>query len=231
MNQVVEIESGFQRGDFSGRERLGELLGTNSRGGNAELAPLFAAVAAHGDVAVLAEALSATTDPACARQLVVALGLTLSSEAVPLVLEAAYSWEDAEVDAYAALALDTLWPVPGLHEDSVRSREVKDAYLAAGASAGWASQPAYIYRGRPLFVGDLCKELVTAAVTSLETSSPLVLIHQAEILSCQSGSRCPVEYGLNINEVSLQVVYDYVKTLSGLGWQRGEKYYFQCPAR
>ena len=186
---------------------------------------LFASVCNHKQVKYLENALETTTDPSELQRLVVRLGETLSPSAIPVLLSCKEAHDDDELDEYIGTALRII-----LFPEMVTESSLSQPNGTGLARAVEELEPSkYYYRGRPVFAGDVTKELVVAAVVANRERRAVVLVRQAQILSNFSGIECPIKHGQPVSDDDMNKVFSYVDVLAKINWKAGEKYFYRHP--
>jgi hypothetical protein len=89
------------------------------------------------------------------------------------------------------------------------------------------AKPVYCYRGQPIFIGTVTKELVEAAIIANREQRPVSLFQQFYILSTFSGIPCPVQHGQTVSGQDVKAVFHYVKSIAQSGWKRDVKYFYR----
>lgn len=223
MNKEIEkIALDIQTGDFSAVEHLIPLLTGGSFEIRRESQRLFAQVCNHKQVRYLGEAIFSAEDEAELLQVIIALGDTLSLEAIPILLAISEEFSDYGLNGYISTALKNIFPVSGLEEHSVANESFLEHFVN---SVKKMPLDIYYYSGNPVFIGDLTRELICAAQISLIEKEAIILVRQPQLLTTASGMECPIEYGTTVSEEILELVYKYVKKIASMGWQKGCKYY------
>ncbi|MBY0595217.1 hypothetical protein K4569_01805 [Bacillus bingmayongensis] len=84
----------------------------------------------------------------------------------------------------------------------------------------------YYYFRKPVFPGDLAKELIQKSMISLKFKKNLGIDLVPTLLSVWSGVKCPVEYNQIVDDKKYKEVIDYVTKLSNFNWEVGKKYFY-----
>ncbi len=184
---------------------------------------LFADTCSHDQVHYFKSALETAPDLSEIHRVILRLGQTLSLAAIPLILAARHELDDPETDGYVCGALRNIFPLEGIDEFNIAEEDVLSIFQEAAAGL---DQGAYYYRGKPVFVGDITKELINSAAVAHKEGRGLVVVLQAQLLADFSGKPCPVDYGDSITDTKIRVIFDYVRALAEMDWRPGKKYFF-----
>jgi hypothetical protein len=223
MKGLIRLLSDFKQGRFQEMDHLSALLRSSSDDVRKYALQVFVDVCSHAHVPLLEGALQVSKTLDETRGILLRLGQTLSLEAIPILFEWWRELDDFETDAYVCQSLRTILPLGGVDEYSIRDKDAEALYKEAVSSLDRSS---YYYRGRPVFVGDVTKELINACTVAYKERTPCSLGMQPQILSNFSGVKCPVAYGEMISDVSMEQIFSYVKTLAQMSWKKGAKYFF-----
>ncbi|MEL6897373.1 MAG: hypothetical protein AAFP90_14820 [Planctomycetota bacterium] len=160
-------------------------------------------------------------DEAC--RLAIRLGESLSINGVDLLLNLREDFQDGKVNDFVFTGLRVLLPLQS------SDCELDDDELRQACSSLMSTLPRdeYFYRGEPVAIGEICKELITLCLVANREKKSLVAFRQPQILSNFSGIICPVEHGQNVDDAAMNKVFDYVEVLSKMAWEVGKKYFYQ----
>jgi hypothetical protein len=222
IDALCSLLDDLKKGAFHTSEDWIPFLSSDSADVRKYAVQLFADVCSHGQVDLFERALQAGDTIDEMRAILLRLGQTLSLEAIPILLAWRRDLSDSDTDEYVCQALRTILPLQEVDDFSMGSVEVERHY---GEALSRLDRSLYYYRGNPVFVGDVTKELLAACYTAYNSRKPCVLVTQPQILSNFSGLRCPVAHGDSI--IDLTDIFDYVKTLAAMQWTRGIKYFFR----
>ena len=206
---LSDVRAEFQRGYFGRRELLFEIVERNPDVRESDALYLLAAVARHDDVERLVSVLELSQDPVIISRVIHCVGLTLSSRAIPFLWALRSRDSDPDCVADVEFALDI---VASSHEPVI-------------SGEGGLKGDRYLYHGRPLFVGDITKEIVVESVASMKAERSAMVGYRSRMVSAITGSPCPIDSGVIVSEVLLQKLYEYVKAVASMQWVRGTKYY------
>ena len=222
-DQLKQLVQECKQGDFSNIDALSSLMTDGSFDVRQYSHQLFAHVCNHKKLSCFENAVAAVEDRTELCRLVVRLGETLSLQAIPLLLSIQDDHADEELDGYVCMALRNILPLPEVSEDTIGSCDAKSLYSSAIEQL---NTDLYYYRGQPVFVGDVTKELVQASLIANRENRSIVLVRQPQVLSNFSGVECPVTHGQSVTESDVNAVFDYVEGLAKLPWRRGVKYFY-----
>jgi hypothetical protein len=211
----------LKQGHFSVLGELRPLLSSGSREVRRAASRLFADVCTHGAVQYLFEPLDLAEDPWEERTHMLSLGRTLSLGAIPLLLRYYEEREEPDLADYTVTALKTILSLPGLHE-----YDLSDAARLCRQSAAQLDPHVYHFRGKPVFAGDLTKEVIIAAGGSYKERTEFKLSFEPTLLSNFSGIACPVRYGVRVDDDLFRQLADYTKALARMPWVKGAKYFY-----
>ncbi|MBS2967916.1 hypothetical protein J9317_03890 [Metabacillus sp. KIGAM252] len=148
---------------------------------------------------------------------------TLSYHVIPYLLALLEEWEDTSVEETIRNSLDIMLDYTDEIGEDATVEEIGELYYNTIKSI---NRDKYYYYLKPVFPGDLARNLVEKSIISLRSESPLNTHVIPSLLSIWSGLRCPVYYSLVINDAKYKELINYVKTLSNLEWETGEKYFY-----
>jgi hypothetical protein len=212
-------------GQFSAVERLKPFITHSSYDLRQYSHQLFAQVCNHTQVAWFLDALETIEFPEETYRLALRLGETLSCNALPVLRRISERHgDDSEVCEYILLALNIL----GNATDVADVAPERDAIRSAlDQMEGTLAPPQYVYRGRPVFIGDVTKELVTAALIANREKRPAILLQQPTLLSNFTGMLCPVQGGQTVSDTEMEAVFEYVRKIAKKPWMKGTKCFYE----
>ena len=213
----------LKKGEFAAVEKLVPLLESDDYDVRQYACQLFAHVCNHEQVRELKRALVCAESEFEIERAILRLGETLSLQAMPIILAFRNDIGDSEVDEYIYDVLETVLGNRARQVLRLDDPWVMERYRDFAAQF---DPHAYLYGGKPVFVGDVTKEVIVAAQGSLVEQRPVVLGVQPQLLSNFSGIACPVRYGDLVTEERMQDVIGYVKTLASERWMIGRKYFY-----
>lgn len=221
---LLELLRECKRGDFHNASALASLMVDSSYDVRQYSQQLFAHVCNHAMISSFERVFDVVQDAAELCRFAVRLGETLSLQAIPLILGLQTAYDDDDLAGYIWTAVRMIYPLDDLSEERIRSDDIGLLYAPVLERAN-ASH--YYYRGRPVIVGDVTKELVEASLIANRSGGSVVLINQPQILSNFSGLQCPIVHGQEISDGDVNAVLTYVEKLAELPWTRGSKYFYK----
>ncbi len=214
----------FKAGDFKEVQQLVLMVSSPNKDVRQYCHQLLAHVCNHDSVDGFRGVLNIDLDIDEAQRVLVRLGETLSLNAIPIIFDIVDEMDDPELYGFASMALDNIFPWPGLDDEDFFESDKKYSYMTLASKLDLQH---YYYRGIPVFVGDVAKEVITSATVSYRESRPVVLVRQAQLVSNFSGIQCPIENSMMIGDVEMNSVMNYVKELAGSrDWKKGSKYFY-----
>jgi hypothetical protein len=214
----------LKRGQFTAVASLGRFLLHPSIDVRQYARQLFAHVCSHVAVAALGDTFRSISDFDEFHRTILRVGETLSTNAFEVLQNLNEEFGDDDDSAESILlalrilidpdAIDRLTP----NKEEIRELIAKERRKCA--------KPEYCYRGQPVFVGNVTKELVTSAMVANREKRPIMLFRQFQILSTFTGTPCPVEHGQAVSDKDVMAVFDYVKTVAKFPWRPGVKYFY-----
>jgi hypothetical protein len=223
MRPLAECLVGIREGDLTYIEALVPFLSASSFPVRQYAQQLFADVCSNDQVGHFEAALESSETMDETKRVVLRLGETLSLAAIPILLDWRDEYEDPDVDEYVVQALETVFPVRGIDEFSIGEVDTRELYGEAMTSL---DRSQYYFRGKPIFLGDVTKDLLTCCAVAYKEKENCVLYMQPQILSNFSGIRCPAEHGQPISDDDMGRIVGYVKTIAAMSWKHGSKYFF-----
>jgi hypothetical protein len=184
---------------------------------------LFAHTCTHSNIHEYEDCLNIAEDEYETARIAFRLGETLSLSAIPLLIELRQQSESAHVKAAVEAAIRLQLGNDFSSEHSNLEHKCRIALDSLDHSM-------YYYHGNPVFIGDVCKEFVAAALVANQERNKVVLIRQSLILANSSGLPCPVQNGEDVGDNRLAEVFNYVQRLASMEWKKGAKYFyhFEC---
>jgi hypothetical protein len=229
-SEIEEVEQlrtmlcAFKAGDFQSIQQLVLMVDSLDRDVRQYCHQLLAHVCNHDQVDGFRSILEIDLEIDEAQRVIVRLGETLSLNAIPIIFEVIDELDDPELYGFASMALHNIFPWDGIDDEDFFESDKKSSYMSASSELDLQH---YYYRGNPVFIGDVAKELITSATVSYKETKPAVLVRQAQILSSFSGVQCPIENSAMVGDLEFDSVLNYVKTVAGIhNWKKGAKYFF-----
>lgn len=84
----------------------------------------------------------------------------------------------------------------------------------------------FYYKGVEYYAGDLTKTLIEVMMDCCKKGKEFYTDQIPSILSNSSGIKCPVSYGIIINQEKIMETYDYVSIISNIDNEKGKKYFY-----
>lgn len=221
---LSEVLRQLRSGHLDQADALGPLLLDQDRVVRCRAQREYAHCCSHGQVAAFSAPLEAAEDREEVSWLLMCLGDTLSPAALPLVLAAAEEFDEESISGYAAMAIGLLTGFDAIDEYSVQ--DGRSAEMVRDWAAARATDPDYYYRGRPLFMGDLVRDMLQEALSAYQSGTPVRFVRQEAILEAASGLACPVSNRAVLGESQLRDLYSFASRIAALDLPKGAKYYF-----
>src|SRR6478609_1540667 len=135
---------------------------------------LFASVCVHSETSDLYNSLLRAEAEVEIRRLLLSLGQSLSLSSVRFLLEYRVQIDDEAFDQYISDALATLLGI----DLSDQISDVGETRQQCEALMVGMDYSVYYFEGKPAFVGDVSKELVTYAVVARREEQPFALSYE-----------------------------------------------------
>ncbi len=174
---------------------------------------LFAHVCCHTDVHAFRDCLEVAEDEFETARIAFRLGETLSPSAIPILRDLDNESESDHVRGAVEAAL-RLQLGEALQIESPDFEDQCSAFMRA------VDDSVYYYHGGPAFIGNVCRELVTAVLVANREQRPVVLVRQPLILANSSGLPCPLQNGDRVDDELVAQVYSYVQQLASMGGRK-----------
>jgi hypothetical protein len=215
----------LKRGRFAAVEELRRFVAHRSYEIREFARQLLADTCNHEQVAIFSAAMGAIADPTELRRIVLHLGECLSPCAIAIMdkLNRTYG-EDEETAEDILLSTGVLFDPDETFNTPADQHSIEQLLRMA---QGRLPAGCYYYHGRPAFLGDVSKELVTAALISNRERRPVMLVSQNQILTSSTGVTCPVEHGQIVTDEDMEAVFAYVEAVGRFPWNKGAKYFFR----
>jgi hypothetical protein len=217
----------LKKGDFSATEPLVPLLASMSQNVRLYAAGLFADVCRPDQVKHLEKTFWAAEDANEVFPLILALGMTFSLQAIPLLWQIRKELGDQpDLDGLTHVALTAILSLDGIDEYSLDSSDATEA--CDHEVMGLDATKCY-FEGRPIHPGDFTKQVITYAVIANREGTGAMLGYQPKVLSNFSGINCPIQHDMTVTDAVFRGVLDYTKRLASMKWNRGTKYFYAHP--
>lgn len=147
---------------------------------------------------------------------------TLSYNVIPYLLALLEEWEDTFVEETIR---NTLTLMLGVNDDyyELSIKELGEIYLESIKNNDTTK---YYYHNNLAFPGNLVKELIPRVMISLREKNVFDMITIPSILSIWSGIKCPVQYGMVIDDQKYRELISYIDLLTKKEWKIGKKYFY-----
>ncbi|URZ02825.1 Imm47 family immunity protein [Clostridium felsineum] len=223
--KLLAIIDLLKLGDFSAKQLLIKMMNESNNYSVVNLClRVFCSIANHSDIYKNENLkLLSNADDDAVNVFVAYSKQALSYEVVPYLLALLDEWEDTNVEISIRDALQDILnyqesisanaSVDEIGEFFINKREKIDAEK-------------YYYKGNLAFPGVLTKKLLDASAFSRKFGTELKEITIPTMLSIWSGIECPVEYYTIVNDEIMKKVFDYVKQISKMNWEKGCKYFY-----
>jgi hypothetical protein len=224
MERLQRLLTRLKAGDFGAVEELSHLLLSKDYDVRQYACQLYAHVCNHQQVGALKQSLIHAEDTYEIQRVIMRLGHTLSQRAIPIILEFRRDIGESEIDDHIYDAIELILGKSVRNVLDLEDQSVVEKYHDFAAQL---DPSVCFYYGQPVFVGDVTKELIVAAMVSLKEHRGVILRYQPQLLSNFSGIPCPIHYGDVITEEVIQKVIDYVNVLSEGHWVKSRKYFYR----
>ena len=219
---IIEL---LKLGDFSAKQLLIKMMNESKSDSIINLSiRVFCSIADHSDIYENEnlELLSNCDDDAV-NVFVTYSKQALSYEVVPYLLALLEDWEDTYAETTIRDALQDILNYQESISESASVDEIGEFFINKREKIDVEK---YYYKGELAFPGVLTKRLLDASAFSRKLGVELKEITIPTILSIWSGIECPVEYYTIVDDEMMKKVFDYVKKLSKMKWEKGCKYFY-----
>jgi hypothetical protein len=218
----------LKKGDWSARDLLVPMLESPYVDVRMYAAELFAYVCTHDQVNLLKKSLVVAQDLDEVMRVILFIGETLSTRAAQLLwtFREEMGGEYQEFSGYIHSALTDILSLDGVDEyslDEPSARQVFDLEIMT------LDPTKYYYGGKPVFIGDLTKEVITYAAIARTERTKFALVDEPRVLSNFSGINCPVGYGRSVDDDGLGAVLKYTHQIGQMKLDKGMKYFYGHP--
>ncbi|MFI8709446.1 Imm47 family immunity protein [Bacillus sp. NPDC077411] len=211
-------------GDFSVKELLVQLMNSTQNEVILNLCiSLFCSIATHDDLLDTSKLkfLSNASEDSV-HTFVASAGDTLSYNVIPYLLALLEEWEETFIEKAIR---NTLTLMLGVSDDyyELSMEEFREIYSESIKNNDITK---YYYHNNLSFPGNLVKELIPRVMISLREKNTFNVITIPSILSIWSGIKCPVQYGIVIDDQKYREWMSYIDALTKREWKVGEKYFY-----
>lgn len=219
---VIEL---LKLGEFSAKPLLIKIMNESNDSVVINLSVrVFCSIAQHEDIHNIKNlSLLSGANDEVARLFASCSKYTLSYEVVPYLLAMLEEWEDTDVEIVIRDSLEWMLGYQQVIEESATIDEIGEFYINKNREIDVEK---YYYEGQLAFPGILTKRLLDACVLSRTYGKCLKQSIIPKMLSIWSGIKCPVEYNTIVDDEIMRKVFDYVKQLSKMNWEKGCKYFY-----
>ena len=153
---------------------------------------------------------------------------TMSYEVIPYLLTLWKEWEDTETEVEFAIqdALDNFLNYRSILSNDATIEEVGNLYLDVVEDKNLAY---YYYKSFLAFPGLLTKEIMQALYNAAQKEEKYHLYSQASLLSIFTGEKIPVNTRTIISRYEIDLMINYIESLSEKNWVEGIKYFYGYP--
>jgi len=218
----------LKKGDLSARDLLVPMLESPYLDVRMYAAELFAYVCRHDQVNLLKRSLVAVEDLDELMRVILFIGETLSIRAAQMLWEFRHEMggEYQEFSGYIHSALTDILSLDGVDEYSLDDPGARRAFDHEVLSL---DPTKYYYEGKPVFIGDLTKKVITYAAIARTDRTKFGLVDEPRVLSNFSGINCPVGYARSVDDEGLGAVLRYTSQIAQMKLNKGMKYFYGHP--
>lgn len=223
--KLLAIIDLLKLGDFSAKPLLIKIMNESNDYSIINLClRVFCSIANHSDIYKNEnlELLSNSDDDAT-NVFVIYSKQSLSYEVVPYLLALLEDWEDTDVEISIRDALQDILSYQELISEDAAVDEIGEFFINKREKI---DAEKYYYKGELVFPGELTKKLLDVSAFSRTFRTEVKEITIPTMLSIWSGIKCPVEYYTIVDDEIMRKVFDYVKQLSNMNWEKGCKYFY-----
>ncbi|MBU3157995.1 immunity 47 family protein [Clostridium estertheticum] len=217
---IIEL---LKLGDFSAKKDLIIMMNESK---DVEIrkftSMLFCSIANHSDVHSIEKFLATGCEDEICAFTTYSYQL-LSFKIVPYLLALLEEWDDTYVEQIIRDALSYILDYERFLPEECTVDEIGELYLKIIQNS---EEGRYYYKANLVFPGDLTKKLIEASAISRKNNKSLLLSTIPNLLSIWSGIECPVEYNTVVDDDGMRKVFDYVKQISKMNWEKGCKYFY-----
>ena len=223
-NKLLEYIRQFQEGNFQKKKEFANYFLSSSNWQVFVVGMrLFMAVADHGDFELLQDFMSQWEE----EQLRVFLAFvqeSLSLHAIPYLLALYEEWDDTGVEKDIARCICGMLGQRYYDEEEYHAEQLGELFVDFTKEHDINQ---FYYNGKVYFPGDLTKSIMEIVMTCRYKKVPFYTDQLPAILSNSTGIKCPVSYGVMIDDSIIRALFDYIDTISKLQQARGEKYFYR----
>lgn len=223
--KLLAIIDLLKLGDFSAKQLLIKMMNESNNYSVVNLClRVFCSIANHSDIYKNENfKLLSSSDDDAVNVFVAYSKQALSYEVVPYLLALLDEWEDTNVEISIRDALQNILNYQESISENASVDEIGEFFVNKREKI---DAEKYYYKGDLAFPGVLTKQLLDASAFSRKFGAELKEITIPTMLSIWSGIECPVEYYTIVNDEIMKKVFDYVKQISKMNWEKGCKYFY-----
>jgi hypothetical protein len=223
--KLLSIIDLLKLGDFSAKHLLIKMMNESTNNSVIKLCiRVFCSIANHSDIYKNENLeMLLNLDEDSVNVFVTYSKQALSYEIVPYLLALLEEWEDTYIETTIRDALQDILNYQELIPVSASVDEIGEIFINKRDRIDIEK---YYYKGDLAFPGVLTKQLKDASAISRKYGTELKEITIPTILSIWSGIECPVQYYTIVDDETMKKVFDYVKQLSKMNWEKGCKYFY-----
>lgn len=223
--KLLAIIDLLKLGDFSAKQLLIKMMNESNNYSVVNLClRVFCSIGNHSDIYKNENLkLLSNADDDAVNVFVAYSKQALSYEVVPYLLALLGEWEDTNVEISIRDALQDILNYQESISENASVDEIGEFFMKKREKI---DAEKYYYKGDLEFPGVLTKQLLDASTFSRKFGTELKEITIPTMLSIWSGIECPVEYYTIVNDEIMEKVFDYVKQISRMNWEKGCKYFY-----
>lgn len=200
-SKMIEYIRQFQIGNFQlKKEFLDYFLFSSDRRVFVLGMRLFMAIANHADFKLLEEFLSGC-DEEQLRVFLAYVSESMSLHSVPYLLALYEEWEDTNVEKDIARCICGMLGKQYYDEEKYDIDQLGEAFIEFAEKHDLNR---YYYNGEEFFSGNLTKTIIQVAMNCYERKRVFYTDQIPSILSNSSGIKCPVSYGVTVNDSKIK---------------------------
>lgn len=221
-SKFLEYLYQFQQGDFQNKEQFVEFFLNSSEEVFVLGIRLFMAIASHKDFALLEEFLGECEEDEL-RVFLAYVEESLSVQVIPYLLALYEEWEETSVGDDIARCICGMLGRKYMDGETYDIEQLGRFFVEF--SNGHDLEKFY-YNGEEFFAGDLSKLIIRVAMNCQNKKILFYTDQASSILSNSFGFKCPVFYGVEIDDNKISELYEYVNALSTIEQEKGKKYFY-----
>ena len=148
---------------------------------------------------------------------------SMSLHVVPYLLGLFEEWEDTGVECDIAECICGLIGKK-YYEEETYTIEQLGQYFVEFTSNHDINR--YYYNGEECFIGNITKDIIKISMDCYNEKLQFYTDQMPSIISNSTGVKCPVSYGVEINDEIINRLFDYVCVVASLSQEKGQKYFY-----